>query len=199
MIVTITKLPSVLGEIFIQVRGHDDIMRQAVLAFRDETIAEWGFAPFQDAGLLDAEMLSCEGARGVARIHVDDEIDEARLGEMEVVQWWERIPGDESETVYLVEFDGSAAQDGQVIDGVDLPPSQDMEVTDRGFEMTYIGPQTRIRDVVAEFESAGHDVTLRQLGGYRIEDEPLDALTDRQLEVLQTAHGKGYYDIPRNA
>lgn len=174
-------------------------MRQAVLSFRDETVAEWGLAPFQDAGLLDAEMLSCEGARGVVRIHLEEELDEDRLEELDVVQWWERIPSEGSETVYLVEFDATNSEDANAVDTDALPPSNHVEVTDHGFELTYVGPQNRIRDVVAEFESAGNDVTLRELRGYRIEDGPLDALTNRQLEVLQTALRNGYYDIPRGA
>ena len=51
-------------------------MRQAILTFDDETMTEWGFAAFQDAGIRDIEVLSCDGARGVARIHVKDKPDE---------------------------------------------------------------------------------------------------------------------------
>lgn len=172
-------------------------MRQAVLSFRDETVAEWGFAPFQQAGLLDAEMLSCEGTRGVVRFHVEEPLDETRLEEMAVVQWWERVSNEDAEIVYLVGFEGANTGADGDIDADDLPPSEHIELTENGFELSYVGPQERIREAVAEFESGSNDVALRELGGYSIRERPLDALTDRQLEVLRKAFQNGYYEIPR--
>ena len=36
-------------------------MRRAVLSVDHETLAEFGFGVFQEAGLLDIDVLSCEG------------------------------------------------------------------------------------------------------------------------------------------
>lgn len=174
-------------------------MRQAVLDFDGEAVAEWGFAPFQDAGLRGAEVLSCDGPRGVIRVHVEERPDERRLDEMDVVQWWERVSSDESEHVYLVEGDASEAPDGGVVDVDRLPRTEDVEIHDNGFSLTYTGHQDQIRDTIAGFEAAGTDVTLRQLRGYRVEDTPLDRLTERQREVLRVAFERGYYDVPRSA
>lgn len=66
-------------------------MRQAVLSVDYETLAEFGFGVFQDAGLLDIEVLSCEGSRGVSRIHVAERPDETRLNELDTIQWWECV------------------------------------------------------------------------------------------------------------
>jgi predicted DNA binding protein len=40
---------------------------------------------------------------------------------------------------------------------------------------------------------------LEKLRDYRIQETPLDALTDRQQEVLQVAYDLGYYDVPRRS
>lgn len=172
-------------------------MRRAVLRFRDETIADWGFAPFQEAGIKQAEMLSCEGTRGVVRIHVEEEIDESRLRGLEVVQWWEQVSNEASETVYLVEFAGTASADEDSIDSEAIPPSEDFEMTKDGFELTYVGRQSQIRDVVSEFESTGNNVALGELGEYHVDGGPMDSLTERQREVMETALENGYYDVPR--
>lgn len=174
-------------------------MRQAVLHFHDETVAEWGLEPILDAGLVGAELLSCEGARGVARIHLEEELDQDSVERLDIVRWVERISGDESESVYLVELDATDSEYASTVDTDTIPPSSHVEIIESGFELTYVGPQDRIGDAVAQFESAGNDVTLRKLHEYRIEDGPKDALTERQLEVLQTALRIGYYDIPREA
>lgn len=45
----------------------------------------------------------------------------------------------------------------------------------------------------------GLDVTLERLSEYRGSESTLDRLTDRQREVVETAHSLGYYDVPRTA
>lgn len=171
-------------------------MRQAVVTFDDETVAEWGFAAFRDAGLREAEVLSCEGSRGVIRVHVEEQPDAERLDAIDAIEWWEEVSSDGSEHVYLVEGNAAGDPDGDVDR---LPRTEHVAIHDRGFTLTYTGQQTQIRDMIAGFEAEGTDVTLRQLRGYRVEDAPLDTLTDRQREVLQVAFQRGYYDVPRSA
>lgn len=40
---------------------------------------------------------------------------------------------------------------------------------------------------------------LNRLGNYEGGEQTLETLTDRQLEVLQTAYDLGFYDVPRGA
>lgn len=53
--------------------------------------------------------------------------------------------------------------------------------------------------MIAEVETAGFAITLQKLQDYRIPETPLDALTDRQQEVLEVAYDLGYYDVPRGS
>lgn len=173
-------------------------MRQAVLSFDDETMAEWGFAVFLDAGLLDVEVLSCRGSRGVARIHVEEKPDEHQLDETETILWWEQVSSTESEYVYLIEGNASDSSETNGIDGDRLARTEHVDIHDQGFTLTYTGRQERISDMVAVFEAAGINATLQQLRGYRAQDKPLDTLTDRQRHVLEVAFENGYYDVPRS-
>lgn len=174
-------------------------MRQAVLTFDDDTIAEWGFAPFRDAGIRDGEILSCEGSRGVVRLHLEERPDEQRLDDTDVIQWWERVSREDSEHVYLVEADGADAPDRNGADPDQLPRTEHMQIEDEGFTLTYMGRQDRISDMVAGFEAAGVDATLQQLRDYRVQNAPIDTLTDRQQEVLEVAFENGYFEVPRKS
>jgi hypothetical protein len=103
-------------------------MRQAVLSVDHETLAEFGFAVFQDAGLRDIEVLSCEGPRGVSRIHVEECLDEERLDEMETVQWWECVVDENSEYVYLVEMNVAEELDRVGVDADGITRTEWAEV-----------------------------------------------------------------------
>lgn len=173
-------------------------MRQAVLAFDNETIAEWGFAAFLDAGIRDIEVLSCEGSRGVVRIHVEEQVDERRLDESDPIKWWEQVSNETSEHVYLIEGDASRTSRTTTNSEGRIPRTERVDVHEQGFTLTYSGPQERISDMVAGFEEVGINATLQQLREYRVQDEPLDTLTDRQREVLEVAFDNGYYDLPRS-
>jgi predicted DNA binding protein len=173
-------------------------MRQAVVTFDEGVMAEWGFAAFQDAGIRDAEILSCEGSRGVIRVHVEERPDEERLDANDTIEWWEAVASRESEFVYLVE--GAAERDpDSCVDVGRLPRTERVEVDDYGFTLTYTGRQAELGEMIAELEADGTDVTLRQLRGYRVDDSPLDRLTERQRDVLRVAFECGYYDVPREA
>lgn len=172
-------------------------MRQASLTFDDETLGEWGFTPFQDAEVLDVEVLSCEGTRGVARIHVEDKPDEQRLDESNTIEWWEEVSNERSEYVYLVEGDASDTLD--TMDADTVPRTEHVTIHEQGFTLEYAGPQEQISEMMARFEANGINVTLEKLQSYRVKDSLLDTLTDRQQEVLDVAFGLGYYDVPRRA
>lgn len=172
-------------------------MRQAVVDFTEDTAAEWGFEAFLDAGLVDAEVLSCEGSRGVARIHVEEKPDEELLEETDTIQWWEQVSTEGTDYVYLVE--GVTSADTADLDIDRFPRTEDVAFHDDGFTLTYADQQERISNELAQLQAEGIDVTLRKLQNYRIQKTPLDSLTDRQREVLEAAFENGYYDVPRQA
>jgi DNA-binding CsgD family transcriptional regulator len=178
-------------------------MRQAIINVRDEDGAALGLADvmtvFRAAGLRDIEVLSCEGSRGVARIQVDEVIDEQRLTELPTVMWWERVSDSPSGTAYLVEFNARDAP--EMIDACadDLLPCRTIDVDDDGFIFDVTGSQEAITDTITAYENAGATVSLETLRDYEHREEPLDALTPRQREVLEIAYEMGYFDVPRSA
>ncbi|MFC4553446.1 MULTISPECIES: helix-turn-helix domain-containing protein [Halobacteriales] len=174
-------------------------MRQAVLSVDHETLAEYGFAVFQDAGLLDIEILSCEGPRGVSRIHVEEQLDEHRLDELKTIQWWECVADEGSKHVYLVEMNVAEQLDRVGVDADVMTRTEWAEVHSQGFSFEQTGSQEELSAMLADLQAAGQNITLEKLQDYRIQETPMDVLTDRQHEVLDVAYELGYYDVPRKS
>jgi DNA-binding CsgD family transcriptional regulator len=174
-------------------------MRQAVLSIDHETLAEYGFEVLQDSGLLDIEILSCEGPRGVSRLHVEERLDEQRLDDLETIQWWEYVADQGSEHVYLVEMNVADQLDRVGVDADSMTRAEWAEVQSKRFAFEVTGSQGELSAMIADLQAAGQNITLEKLRDYRIRESPLDALTDRQQEVLDVAYELGYYDIPRTS
>lgn len=174
-------------------------MRQAVLSVDHDTLAEFGFAIFQDAGLVDVEILSCEGPRGVSRIHLEERPDEHRLDEIDTIQWWEHVSASESEHVYLVEMNVAEPLATRGVDADGVLRAERAEVHASGVTVDQAGSQKQLSEMLAELQAAGLNISLQKLRDYRIQKTPLDALTDRQREVLEAAYDLGYYDVPRGS
>lgn len=176
-------------------------MRQAVVSVGSGLLADRGF-PFEvlhEADVVDTEILSCEGARGVLRIRVEERLDARRLDAMDAVRWWEQVSSEGSGYVYLIEAGDTEVRDATPSDNDRFPRCEQLRVTDEGITLTWAGPQDRLHEELARLETAEGDITLERLRGYRPREGPLDALTDRQRDVLEVALERGYYDVPRQA
>lgn len=86
-------------------------------------------------------------------------------------------------------------------------PVRDRQADDGRLRLTFITPDLdTLRAIAADLESCCADVTVRRLvraGATEDEPSPLvadrNAFTDRQYEVLKTAHEMGYFDSPKSA
>lgn len=74
-----------------------------------------------------------------------------------------------------------------------------IHITETGLSTTLVGTHDGLRQALASMPDE-IDVTVQNAGPYTPGGEDLlSPLTDRQLEVFQTAVDQGYYDVPRNA
>jgi len=177
-------------------------MRQAIVSVSEEEADLFGmerlFSLLREAGVSDVEFLSCEGTRGVARVRVSSMPDEAGLDSLESVEWWERVAGP-AEHTYLVGFDAPDPPDGVDVCPDAALPTERVGVDDGEIMFDVTAPADELPDILAAHEAAGMAPSLERLRRYRGEEKTLDALTDRQREVLRTAHDLGYFDVPRAA
>lgn len=178
-------------------------MREAVLSVSDADLDRLGIGALvslcRSAGLRGFEELSCAGGRTVVRAEVEAPLDESRLRALEYVERWELLAESDGGYEYLLAFT-TPAFSGESTEHVDdLVGNCDSRVTERGATLSFVGPTEAVRDAVRQYEAAGTTPELRKLGPYEGRDRPLDALTERQREVVRTAYDLGYYEVPREA
>lgn len=174
-------------------------MRQAIVSIRDED-ATWSdgiISSFREAGLLDMEVLSCDWTGGVVKTHVEERVDEQRLDSAESIVRWEEVSQSDSKYVYLLEMTSTESSGPTTAQTDEVLPAHHVEIDDESVTFDISGTQEGISDVIAGFEEADVNLTLHELHEYRSHPNPLESLTERQREVLETAFESGYYDVPR--
>lgn len=178
-------------------------MREAIIALTDEEIEAMGYGELvslcREACVRDIELLEDEGRGGVSQIEVENRFDEDRLDRIDSVEDWEFITEKDDSYLYLLEVTALEMPESASVDHDDLVGMCDPTVSDRGMLLSLVGSQESIRTMLRNFEAAGVAPDLHKLGEYEGGQRTLDALTDRQLEVLQTAYDMGFYEVPREA
>lgn len=110
-----------------------------------------------------------------------------------------------SETVYRYTHDETACPCVQVPNhGC---PIRTLRVESGELQLSFISPNLEtLREIVADLQSSCRRVSVRRLtrSGATSDEQSLlvidrTAFTDRQYEVLQTAHDMGYFESPKNA
>lgn len=190
-------------DLFLCEETHCESIREAIINLSDEELEEIGYGGLvslcRQAGLKDVELLEDEGIRSVPQIEVTSRLEEDRLDEFDCVESWELVSETEDSFQYIIEVKALEMPEGTAVDHDDLIGMCDPTVVDRGLLLSLVGSQDTIRDVLRNFEEAGVVPELHRLGDYKGGDRTLETLTDRQLEVLQTAYDMGFYQIPREA
>lgn len=178
-------------------------MREAIINLTDEEVAAMGFGELvsvcRDAGLRQVELLEDDGRGGVTQIEVENPLEEDRLDDIASVEDWDFLSEKDDTYIYLLEVEALEMPDTASVDHDDLVGMCDPTVSDRGILLSLVGSQEAIRSMLRNFEEAGIVPDLHRLCEYEGGERTLDALTDRQLEVLKTAYNMGFYDVPREA
>lgn len=176
-------------------------MREANISISASALEELGIGELlalgEEAGLVDLEELTCRGNGAVVQSEVQSRYDEERLEELACVDEWEYISETERGHVYVISFTAPALPEEMVEQADDLLGTCDPQLEDKKTSMSLVGRQETIADLLGEYQAAGVAPELDRLGSYRGTDRPLDDLTDRQLEVISTAHAMGFYEVPR--
>lgn len=177
------------------------IMREAIIHIPHEEYEKVGLgelvSAFREAGLWDITELVCESDGCVVVITVDEPVDEVILSNSNYLEWWERLAGKSDRVVYLCkimfpEFD----EDVQLTHNPGIS-SDDISVDEQGMDVALVGSQEDIAREIGEYAEAGMNVLLQRIGDYNGPRSTLDALTERQREILETAYELGYFDVPR--
>jgi DNA-binding CsgD family transcriptional regulator len=176
-------------------------MREAIVSMSDAELEAMGMGDVvsyvRDAGVRDLEELDCHGRGGLLQLEVESELDGDRLSSFEAVDRWEFVTEREETYLYFVRVTAPDLSEDVADPAGDLVGTCDPTMTDRGATVELVGDQGAISETLREYEKAGVSPELDRLGDYEGEDGALDALTDRQREVVETAYEMGFYDVPR--
>jgi DNA-binding CsgD family transcriptional regulator len=176
-------------------------MREATLHLPDPALESLGVGEFlstvRDAGLRGLTELRCRRPGCLLVVDVRRPVDPDRLDGLETVGRWERLDSGAGAS-YLCELAVPALSAGFDPRGESDVPEERVAVTPGGVEVTMVGPQAALAGRAAAYDEAT-GVSLRSLGDYGGPTGPLDALTDRQREVLRAAFDCGYSAVPREA
>jgi DNA-directed RNA polymerase specialized sigma24 family protein len=176
-------------------------MREARVEIDDsefETMGIEGLVSLcREAGMQNFEELVCRGTGAVVQVEVETPLDGERLSSLECVDQWERVAETDDAHLYVVAFTAPELPDDLADEMDDLVGTCDPDVDERGATLSLVGPQEAIAGTVGEYEAARVSPELRKLDAYEGRERPMDELTDRQREVIQTAYDSGYYEVPR--
>jgi DNA-binding CsgD family transcriptional regulator len=151
----------------------------------------------QEATVREFDELACHGNGAIVEVEVEDRIDEQRLDDIAYVDQWERVTAGDGPQVYVIGFTAPGLSEDLTAYADDLVGTCDPDVDEDGATMSLVGSQETISGTISEYASGGISPDLRKLGEYQGRKQPLDELTDRQREVIQTAFQMGYYEVPR--
>ncbi len=176
-------------------------MREALVSIRDADFDVLGIDGLvglcRDAGIEEFDELVCHGTGGVVQVEVEGRVDESQLDALEYVLEWEYVPSAGDRHLYVVAFEAPALSPEVAETMDDLVGTCDPEVDDHGATLSLVGPQDAIAGTINSYQNEGATPDLRKLSRYEGKSRPLDRLTDRQREVIQTAYDMGYYEVPR--
>lgn len=177
-------------------------MREAIIHASDSAFEAIGIGEFisicRSAGLKQVAEVACEGSNGVVLIEVDQQLDESTLTELEYVENWDRVSEAEASCLYLIALSIPGLSDSLDDVADELVPSGSASIGDDGITMSLVGSHDAIREMLTEYEESGMTLELERVGDFSGPTDPLESLTERQREILDTAYEMGYYQVPRS-
>lgn len=175
-------------------------MREAIVHLDDRQVAAIGLDELlpaaRAAGLEQLTLFSREGAGRVFQLHVREPIPPEDLDRVDAVVWWECLRSSATGVTYLWKVDPPGDADLAAAARGDATADDDSR---ERTEVAVVGPADQLGESLETIEPSDADVLVERLCNYHASTAPMDALTDRQREVLRTAHRMGYYDVPRTA
>lgn len=175
-------------------------MREATVHVPVEALEPLGFdagyPEFRDVEVQDISLVSHGESICVAAVTYSEPVDDA-LENADRVTWWERLERDGPGTSYLCRTEIPNRPARGRVSPDEAPVVRALSPSDRGFTLNLLGDPAAFQCGEGIDEGDRVPVSLRQLRDYEGPGHDLDALTDRQRAVLETAFERGYYDVPR--
>jgi hypothetical protein len=182
--------------------ASETAIREARLIINNDNLAATGInelvSLWRDAGLRDFDLLACEDTGAVVQVHVEEDLPEERLASVDCVDQWANVSERAGGALYVIEFTAPSFPPSVAAKRDDLLDTSAPELHDDGLSFSLIGPLESVVAAIDGLEANGFTTALQRIGPYTSRSGPLDALTERQQEVVTTAFDLGYYEVPPN-
>lgn len=173
-------------------------MREAKIHVPDTELEDTGLAAFvalcRDHGVRSISELACHDDGCLFVLTLNRPPAEEDFAAIESIQYWDRLAGPDDTAVYLCKVVTTVDTDFDT-DAVSTP---EIGVDDDGFDVSLVGPQDALAENIDHYEDNGVSVALQAMSDYTGPDDTLDAVTERQRQILETAYDLGYFEVPRD-
>jgi hypothetical protein len=177
-------------------------MREATIRLSEEQLGSLGLTEVvgaaRTAGLQDVTELVCRGPGSVFHISVDEPLPEAELNDCPSLDWFERLALGGPTSTYLCKVEPRGQNEQP--DCAAPAEGDDLAGEGSGLAIAVLGSRGAIGRSIAATDDPTPGPLLERLAEVpasgRGTGEPL---TERQMEVVRTAHSMGYYEVPRRS
>lgn len=178
-------------------------MREATIHIPHGAFDDNGFGTFlsrcRDAGLQNVTELACGGEECLLVVTLEAPLPESVLSNLPELAWWETISSADGRVIYLCKVTPPDQAGYTETDGEFAVSNREIRVDETGFDVSIVGTQSGVTESIEQYHHIGVDVVLERITDYGGPRSALEALTDRQRDVLVTAVELGYFEVPREA
>lgn len=153
----------------------------------------------RDAGLRNLTELACDGEGCLLVVTLEAPLPVSVLSNLSELEWWETLSSGNGQVRYLfkVKIPDQSGYYGS--EGEFAVSNNEIRVEETGINVSIVGTQSALTRSIEQYHNIGVDVVLERITNYNGPHTSLDALTDRQRDILETAFELGYFEVPREA
>lgn len=178
-------------------------MREATIHIPRGEFDDHGIGTFlarcRDAGLRNLTELACGGEGCLLVVTLESSLPVSMWSNLSELEWWETLSSGDGWVVYLCKVKVPEQSDAYVADEEFTVSNSDIRVDETGVDVLIVGTRSALTRSIEQYHDIGVDVVLERITEYGGPRTPLDAITDRQRDVLVTAFEMGYFEVPREA
>lgn len=144
--------------------------------------------------------LSCRGCSGTAMVEVDEPVDADRFEDLDYVHSFDLVGRGPDRLEYLLRMELPRCQETLDEQEGEFYVDGPLQLDDDGLTFTAVATQEALAQLETAFGESGDFATqldVLRIGEYTGQTNHVEALTERQREVLTTAFERDYFDVPR--
>ncbi len=178
-------------------------MREATIHIPHGEFDDHGFGTFlsrcRDVGLRNLTELACNGEGCLLVVTLESSLPVSVWSNLSELEWWETLSSGDGRVVYLCKVRTPEQSGTYVADDEFAVSNSDIQVDDTGVGVSIVGTRSALTRSIEQYDDLGVDVVLERITDYGGPGSSLDAITDRQRDILLTAFELGYFEVPREA